>query len=202
MIPISLNFDHNYGIENKTASVKIMAWALSQYPKRRLSVRSRKVSKPGDLYLELSNRSEIWQALGSSAADVPVKFQSDTTIQSTNLVASRLYKILQKDVVSDIETGPWYRKGQHHYRNHWWARLPTNIRVTRHRWVYQLVALAILYVNDDITIQLHYFITKYCSVIVTQRIFEPAPLIQISFRNLNERKALPWIFGDVDSVLE
>ena len=79
-----------------------MAWALSQYPKRRLSVRSRKVSKPGDLYLELSNRSEIWQALGSSAADVPVKFQSDTTIQSTNLVASRLYKILQKDVVSDI----------------------------------------------------------------------------------------------------
>ena len=38
-------------------------WALSQYPKRRLSVRSRKVSKPRDLYLELSDRSEIWQAL-------------------------------------------------------------------------------------------------------------------------------------------
>ena len=35
----------------------------SQYPKRRLSVRSRKVSKPRDLYLELSDRSEIWQAL-------------------------------------------------------------------------------------------------------------------------------------------
>ena len=44
---------------------------------------------------------------GSSAADVPVKFQSDTTIQSTNLVASRLYEILRKDVFSDIETGPW-----------------------------------------------------------------------------------------------
>ena len=32
------------------------------YPIRRFIVRSRKVSKPRDLYLELSNRSEIWQA--------------------------------------------------------------------------------------------------------------------------------------------
>ena len=38
-------------------------WAPSQYPKRRLFVRSREVSKPRDLYLELSDRSEIWQAL-------------------------------------------------------------------------------------------------------------------------------------------
>ena len=38
-------------------------WVPSQYTKRRLSVRSRKVSKPRDLYLELSDRSEIWQAL-------------------------------------------------------------------------------------------------------------------------------------------
>ena len=37
--------------------------APSQYPKRRLSARSRKVSKPRNLYLELSERSEIWQAL-------------------------------------------------------------------------------------------------------------------------------------------
>ena len=37
--------------------------APSQYPKRRRSVRFRKVSKPRDLYLELSDRSEIWQAL-------------------------------------------------------------------------------------------------------------------------------------------
>ena len=37
--------------------------APSQYPKRRFSVRSRKVSKPRDLYLELSDCSEIWQAL-------------------------------------------------------------------------------------------------------------------------------------------
>ena len=36
--------------------------APSQYPKRRLSVWFRKVSKPRDLYLELSDRYEIWQA--------------------------------------------------------------------------------------------------------------------------------------------
>ena len=38
-------------------------WAHSQYLKRRLSVRSCKVSKPRDLYLEFSDRYEIWQAL-------------------------------------------------------------------------------------------------------------------------------------------
>ena len=32
---------------------------------------------PRDVYLELFDRSEIWQA--SRAADVPVKFQSDAT---------------------------------------------------------------------------------------------------------------------------
>ena len=32
--------------------------------------------------------------LGNSAADVPVKFQSDVIIQTTNPVASRLHKIL------------------------------------------------------------------------------------------------------------
>ena len=42
----------------------------------------------------------------SSAADVPVKFQSDRTILNTNLAVSRLYEILRKDVFSDIETGP------------------------------------------------------------------------------------------------
>ena len=44
-------------------SLSTRIWDPSQYPKRRLSVRSRKVSKPRDLYLELSDRSEIWQAL-------------------------------------------------------------------------------------------------------------------------------------------
>ena len=38
------------------------SWAPSQYPKRRLFVRSRKVSKPRDWYFKLSYRFEIWQA--------------------------------------------------------------------------------------------------------------------------------------------
>ena len=38
------------------------AWTLFQYSIRRLIVRSREVSKPRDLYLDLSARSEIWQA--------------------------------------------------------------------------------------------------------------------------------------------
>ena len=33
--------------------------------------------------------------VGSSAADVPVKFQSDLTILNTNLAASRLHEFLQ-----------------------------------------------------------------------------------------------------------
>ena len=37
-------------------------WPPFQYPIRRLIVRSRKVSKSRGLYLESSNRSEIWQA--------------------------------------------------------------------------------------------------------------------------------------------
>ena len=47
-------------------SIKTFAHGIrapSQYPKRRLFVRSRKVSKPRDLDLDLSDRSEIWQAL-------------------------------------------------------------------------------------------------------------------------------------------
>ena len=37
-------------------------WDPSQYPKRRLTVRSSEVSKPRDLYFKLSYRFEIWQA--------------------------------------------------------------------------------------------------------------------------------------------
>ena len=44
--------------------------------------------------------------IGSNAAEVPVKFQSDRTILDTNLATSRLNEILRKDVFSDIETGP------------------------------------------------------------------------------------------------
>ena len=54
---------HNFDLQYIPWNMYNVFWAPSQYPKRRLSVRSRKVSKPRDLYLELSDRSEIWQAL-------------------------------------------------------------------------------------------------------------------------------------------
>ena len=52
----------NFDVNDHVGTIQ-RSWAPSQYPKRRLSVKSRKVSKPRDLYLELSDRSEIWQAL-------------------------------------------------------------------------------------------------------------------------------------------
>ena len=42
--------------------LKLICWAPSQYPKRRLIVRSREVSKPRDWYFKLSYRFVIWQA--------------------------------------------------------------------------------------------------------------------------------------------
>ena len=44
---------------------------------RHLIIRCLKVSKPGDLYLELSHHFETWQA--------PAKFQSDAIIETTNV---------------------------------------------------------------------------------------------------------------------
>ena len=49
---------------------------------------------------------EIWQHIGSIAAEAPVKFQSDRTILNTNLAASTLCEILKQDVLSDTETEP------------------------------------------------------------------------------------------------
>ena len=47
---------------------------MFQYPIRRLIVRSRKLTKQQDLYLQLLDCSKIF------AADVPVKFQNETLI--------------------------------------------------------------------------------------------------------------------------
>ena len=52
-----------YSVRIRSITCLLNSWAPSQYLKRRLSVRSRKVSKPRNLYLELSDRSAIWQAL-------------------------------------------------------------------------------------------------------------------------------------------
>ena len=72
------------------------SWAPSQYPKRRLIVRSREVSKPRDWYLKLSCITlKFDRHIGSNAAEVSVKFLSDRIIPNTNHAASRLHEILR-----------------------------------------------------------------------------------------------------------
>ena len=84
--------------------------APSQYPKRRLFVRSRKVSKPRDLYLELSDGSEIWQALRQHcyrcACQISKRYDN-LKYQSRGFETSR---DLTKYVFSDIEMGPRFCK--------------------------------------------------------------------------------------------
>ena len=82
--------------------------APSQYPKIRLFVRSREVSKRRDWYFKLSYRFEIWQAHRQQCCRSACQIWCDRTILNTNLAASRLYEILRKDVFSDIETGPCF----------------------------------------------------------------------------------------------
>ena len=82
-------------------------WAPSQYPKRRLFVRSRKVSKPRDLYLELSDRFEIWQARRQHCCRCACQISK----RYGNLkYQSRGFETLRDDVFSDIETGPWSQR--------------------------------------------------------------------------------------------
>ena len=47
---------------HRTDMQQSMTWAPSQYPKRRLFVRYREISKPRNWYFKLSHRFEIWQA--------------------------------------------------------------------------------------------------------------------------------------------
>ena len=79
---------------------KAGARAPSQYPKRHLIVRSREVSKPRDLYLELSDRSEIWQALRQHCCRCAcqiskwydnLKYQSHGFESSRDLTTRRLF---------------------------------------------------------------------------------------------------------------
>ena len=61
------------------SSLQGLTWSqlLFLYPTRHFIMRSHKVSKPQDAYLEFYDSSEIWQA---PTAEMPVKFQSDAII--------------------------------------------------------------------------------------------------------------------------
>ena len=76
--------------------------APSQYPKRRLFVRSRKVSKPRDWYFKLSYRFEIWQAHRQHCCRSACQISERSDNSKYKLAASTLYEILRKDVFSAI----------------------------------------------------------------------------------------------------
>ena len=79
----------------------VLLWsrAPSQYPKRGLSVRSRKVSKPRDRYFKLSYRFEIWQAHRQHCC------RSACQISERSDNSKFKSRGLRKYVFSDIETG-------------------------------------------------------------------------------------------------
>ena len=111
---------------NKVLSWRPMiCWAPSQYPKRRLIVRIREVSKSRDLYLELSDISEIWQALRQyccrCACQISkrydnLKYQSRGFETSRDLTIRRLF---------DIETGLWFLVGIKHLQLHQLCEMAT-----------------------------------------------------------------------------
>ena len=87
-----------------------------QYPKRRLFVRSREVSKPRDLYLKLSDRSEIWQALRQHCCRCAcqiskrydnLKYQSRGFETSRDLTKRRLIAPSCLVLSSTLQTSSW-----------------------------------------------------------------------------------------------
>ena len=59
----------------------------------RVTTRSREVSKPRDSGSYFCHSSKFDRHLGSSAAEMPVKFRSDAVIITSNLAASILHEI-------------------------------------------------------------------------------------------------------------
>ena len=111
------------------------AWALSQYPKRRLSVRSHKVSKPLDLYLELSDRSESWQALRQQCCQCAcqiskrydnLKYQSRGFETLRDLTKRHLFKYWDgaqnSDRTNSDADSPWVKRpAGFYFPGTWWV---------------------------------------------------------------------------------
>ena len=91
----------------------------------RRNVRSREVSKPWDLYVELSDRSEIWQPRQHCCRCACQNSKWCDHLNYPNLAASRLHEILQWYVLSDIEKVPEFQ-GQ--------ARIPIRFRSDSGNW--------------------------------------------------------------------
>ena len=80
---VFLNATHTdsvYFEESINGSMYHATRAIFQYPTKRLIVKSLEVSKPRDLYINYSFSVKCARYISSTAADVPVKFQSDGII--------------------------------------------------------------------------------------------------------------------------
>ena len=91
--------------------------APSRYPRGRLSVGSRRVSGPQGLYLELSDRSGIWQALQQQCcwcACQVSEWYDNLGYQSRGF--GTLRDLAGGGVFSDVETGPRWKSG-----SIWWT---------------------------------------------------------------------------------
>ena len=82
-----------------------IGWDLFQYPIRRLIIRSRRVLKLRDLYLDSHDCSEIWQALRPQCCRCACQISKRCNNWTTILAGSRLREILWQDVLSGTETG-------------------------------------------------------------------------------------------------
>ena len=94
-----------------TGRMVVRTRAPFQYTIRRLTARSRKVSKPRDLYLELSYRSEIWQAPRQQGCRSACQI-SKRCDNLTNLAASILHEIYNKTSYRILKRDPGYRMSQ------------------------------------------------------------------------------------------
>ena len=79
----------------------------SQYPKRRLFVRYREVSKPRDWHFGLSYRFEIWQAHRQQCCRIACQISERSDNSKYKSRGFKTLRDLTKRRRSDIETGPW-----------------------------------------------------------------------------------------------
>ena len=105
-----------YAMEMKLFFYKLESRAPFQHPVGRLIIRSR---SRNICFQNCLIAFKFDRYLGSTPVDVPVKFQSDTNISTSDQAPWRLCKISWSDVLSDIESEP---RGCNHGNTRIWLR--------------------------------------------------------------------------------
>ena len=107
---------------DRAKSCLLVPRAPSKYPKWRLIARSREVSKPRDLYLELPGRFEIWQALRQHCCRCTckiskgydnLKYQSRGFETSRDLTIRRLFGYWDGALPARFLVSPGHQRTHH-----------------------------------------------------------------------------------------